>query len=166
MLNTVTLIKEPPRGAWAVCGLQEGPSWLRTSCVCDGHGPSEWEKWWRQMQFPSLPPSSLFSCFSSLFSLCFHWHGKQTHSSALLMPRKGTLHRISKSPQRTQPLGPELGVTGLGGLGATEWDPASPLCDLQGNWRDGIRWRWTSSLEWPQNASLLCWPVTGGGNLG
>ena len=82
---------------------------------------------------PCLPPP-----FSLAFLPSFHFAStdmgnKLTVLLCCAMPRKGTLHRISKSPQRTQPLGPELGLTGLGGLGATEWDPASPLCDLQGN---------------------------------
>lgn len=103
-----------------------------------------------------LPPSSL------AFLPSFHFASTDTGNKLTVLlcwcPRKGTSHRMSKSPHRTQPLGPELSVTGLGGLGATEWDPAWPLCDLQGNWRDSIRWRWTGSLEWSQNASLLGWP--------
>lgn len=86
MLSTVALIKEPPRGAWAVCGLQEGPSWLRILCVCDGRVDLLGGEMVTAdtISLPaSLPPFLLL--FFSSFSGCFHWYGKRAQAIALLM---------------------------------------------------------------------------------
>lgn len=140
-------------------GLEKGtwPSWHRTSYVHDGCSPSGWEEWWQQTQFPSSPLPCLFSCFSfpTLFTLpLFIWETSSQFCSANA-PGSGHCVECPRAHRGPDPVAESLGVPGPGGIGATEWGPAWPPCDPEGNWTDSTRWGWISPLEWPQSVSLL-----------